>query len=114
MRWITTRRLVRAYRIPWTQAERIVRDECLRAGTRGARTWLLSLIHLTGLFWLLAGAHWVFPTLHGWPLAGTESLGLLMTAPAFFLPRLLARDSMLERAKALAATGDRSEQLTLQ
>lgn len=113
MRWITTRRLALAYRIPWTEADRIVREECLRAGTRGGRAWVLSLIQLTGLFWLLAGAQWLFPTLHGWALTATEFPGLLLTAPAIILPRLLAGDAILSRARALATITDHSEQLPL-
>lgn len=113
MRWITTQRLARAYRIPWTHAERIVREECLRAGTRGARVWLLSLFHLTGLCWLLFGAHWLFPALHGWTRMGIESPGLLVSLITMLVPRLLAGDAMRARAEALAGTAEHSEQLPL-
>ena len=113
MRWITTRRLARAYRLPWTQAERIVREECLRAGARGGRAWALALIHLTGLFWLLFGAHWLFPALHGWTRMGIESPGLLVSMITMLVPRLLAGDVMRARAEALAATAEHSEQLPL-
>jgi len=112
MRWVTTRRLVRTYRIRWSQAERIVREECLRSG-RGRMGLVLSLIHLTGLGWLLFGAHWLFPAQHGWRRMGIESPGLLVSMITMLVPRLLARDAMRARAEALAATAEDSEQLTL-
>ncbi|AND70403.1 hypothetical protein ATSB10_29490 [Dyella thiooxydans] len=112
MRWFTTRRLVRTYGIRWTEAERIVREECLRSG-RGRTGLVLSLIHLTGLGWLLFGAHWLFPSVQGWMRMGIESPGLLVSMIVMLVPRLLARDAMRARAEALAATGDRSEQLPL-
>lgn len=113
MRWITTRRLARAYRLPWTQAKRIVREECLRAGARGGRAWALVLIHLTGLFWLLAGARWMFPTLHEWPLAGTESLGLLLTTVAAVLRACSPATPCWRAPRGAPRPEDHSEQLPL-
>lgn len=112
MRWTTTRRLVRTYRIRWTEAERIVREECLRSG-RGRRGLIFSLIHLAGLCWLLFGAHELFPTLHGWARVGVESPGLLVSMIAMLAPRLFAGDAMRARAGALSAARERSEQLPL-
>ncbi|MBU6246529.1 MAG: hypothetical protein KGN77_02135 [Xanthomonadaceae bacterium] len=112
MQWITTRRLVRTYRIRWTEADRIVREECLRSG-RGRTGLVLSLIHLTGLCWLLFGAHWLFPTVQGWTRMGIESPGLLVSMSTMLVPRLLAGDAMQARAEARAATAEHSEQLPL-
>lgn len=102
MRWITGRRLALSYRISWTDAERIVREESRRAAARGRRVVVFSLIQLAGLLWILAGAHWLWPGLRGWTLVCTEFAGLLLMTPALVLPRLLARDAILARAAQIA------------
>ncbi|OZB59960.1 MAG: hypothetical protein B7X33_02470 [Lysobacterales bacterium 13-68-4] len=113
MRWITPRQLALTYRIPWIEAERIVREEGARIRRHGRSGLMFAIINAAGLFWVAGGARWLFPELGRLALMGIELPMLLVVALTLALPRLFASDAILARAEALAATADRSEQLTL-
>lgn len=114
MRWITPQQLALTYRIPWMEAERIVREESARIWRHWRSGVALATINAAGLFWVIGGARSLFPELGKLALMGVELPGMLLLLLSFVLPRLLARGAILTRAQALgSAAGRDSEQLTL-
>ena len=99
MRWIATDLLARDHGLNWMEAERIVREETARVRTQGRSAVMFTLVSFASLFWIIAGARWAFPGLGRLAMLGAEFPGVLLTTTLLVLPRLLAHDAILARAR---------------
>lgn len=100
LQWIGTVQLAREHGMRWVDADRIIREETHRVRCRGCTAVMFGLLHLACLFWVFGGARWLFPDQHGMTRFGLDLLALLGMTPMLFLPRLLAHDAILARARA--------------
>ncbi len=98
-RWITARRLTHEQGMSWADAEQVIREESLRM-QQGRFGWLLSLFYIACLAWILGVGRWLFPELHGLARHGIDlAVIAVMVVSMFFVPRLLAHDAILARAR---------------
>lgn len=94
-RYVTVTRLGREFRLPWARAEAIVREQTARA----RMGWLWRGLYLGAFAVGMGGVPWLAADRgHGFELALRLWFLALMVA-GLLLPRVLARDAILEAAR---------------